>query len=111
MRLSFRTKLLVISSTSLLVLFISLAIILGREQERLIAGRIQDSAVAMVRNTSAIAIASLKMYDGVSLERIAKQAASQNPDIRYVIIHSAEGLIYGHSHEPSLQFTVLADPV
>lgn len=111
MLMSFRTKLLIISSTSLLILFISLAVILGREQERLIAGRIQDSATAMVRNTSAIALASLRMYDGVSLERIAKQAASQNPDIRYVIIHSAEGLVYGHSHEPSLQFRVLADPI
>lgn len=111
MRLAFRSKLVIISSVSLFVLFISLAFILGREQERLIVSRIQDSAVAMARNTSAISLANLKMYDGVSLERIAKQAASQNPDIRYVIIHSAEGLVYGHSNEPSLQFTVLADPI
>ncbi|EGJ49830.1 sensor histidine kinase [Desulfocurvibacter africanus] len=111
MLVSFRTKLLVISSTSLLILFTILVVILGREQERLIVGRIQDSAEAMVRNTSGISLASLRMYDGINLERIAKQTAAQNPDIRYVIIHSAEGLVYGHSHEPSLQFRVLADPV
>ncbi len=111
MSLSFRAKLLLASTISLLILFAALTVILGREQERLIISGIQGSALALTRNTSALSLASLKMYDSVVLERIARQAAAQGQDVRHVIIHSAEGLVYGHSHKPELHFTIPSDPI
>lgn len=108
---SFRTKLLLASTTALLILFTALIVLLGREQERIIVSGIRESALALTRNTAALSLSSLKLYDGVVLERIARQASAEGQNIRYVIIHSAEGLVYGHSHKPEMQFTTLSDPI
>lgn len=111
MSLSFRSKLILASSASLLVLFATLTVILGREQERIIVSGIRDSALALTRNTAALSLSSLKLYDSVALERIARQAATQGRDARHVIIHTENGLVYGHSHKPEAQFTFLSDPI
>lgn len=107
--ISLRYRLILMTSVLLLVLFSTLAIVLGTTQARTIRSRIEAQGLIISKNLATVSIEHLLTYNYVALEKLVNQVVN-NLDIIDVIIYDKEGKVAGYSDRPDLQNTFLSDP-
>ncbi len=105
-----RYRFIFLSSCLLVLLFGTMAVLLGAHQARSIRSQLERRGMAMANSIAAISKAALATYNYVALEQTANQAV-QDPETLYVVIHDKEGRVAAFSGRADLQGKILDDPV